>query len=283
MLRRLAALLSLALMIGCSPAFLRPTSDSDTKTSLSGISTSELTAALRRAEQELRSIDALGKVRVSTPENRLRASQVVMAQAPDAFRIEVLAPFGISYAVATDGKTLAALSTQENIVFRGSPDEQTIAAVIGIALAPRDMTSLLLGRPPVRSQTLASLWTSNRPAGDDPARAESPAVFLHAADGKDTSVVIGFARMGNRKDRKIVPVSFQRIARNGQQLLRATFEDFALIDGVLVPQRIRMHTASTDAVIEYTEVKANQPLPVGTFQIATPPGTPERALQPAPR
>ncbi|MDG1401192.1 MAG: hypothetical protein P8R45_10660, partial [Candidatus Binatia bacterium] len=115
--------------------------------SFSGIATSDLIEALRVAEKDLRSIDALGKVRIATPENRLRASQVVMARAPDAFRIEVLAPFGISYAVATDGETLAALSTQENILFRGPPDEQTIAEVIGIALSPRDMTSLLLGRP----------------------------------------------------------------------------------------------------------------------------------------
>lgn len=281
--RRLALIFPLICALGCSAASIRPTTDSGVAGSFSGIATSDLIEALRVAEKDLRSIDALGKVRIATPENRLRASQVVMARAPDAFRIEVLAPFGISYAVATDGETLAALSTQENILFRGPPDEQTIAEVIGIALSPRDMTSLLLGRPPVRAETLASSWTSNRPLGDAPPGADSPLVFLHAADGANTSIVIGFTRMSLRREPKIVPVSFQRIARNGQQLLRATFEDFTEVDKALIPQRIRIHAAATDAVIEYSEVQANKLLPRATFLIPTPPGATEESLRPSPR
>ena len=275
-LRRLALLVPLLFVIGCAPTVIRPALEAGN--GLPTTSTRELTQALQTAEKNLRSIDALGKVRISTTENRMRASQVVMAQSPDTFRIEVLGPFGVSYAVASDGKTLAALSTQENVIFRGRPDANTIAEVIGIALAPKDMTSLLLGRPPVQAQALKSLWISNRPASDVATLPESPLYFLHAADGQDTSVVIGFARLIVRKKVRIVPVSFQRIARNGQQLLKASFEAWTMIDGLPLSHRIRIHTAATEAVIEYTEIIPNKALLPGTFRIMTPEGTAERAL-----
>ena len=142
--QRLALVFSLVCIFGCSSIMVRPSPEG--RPDLQGIPANDLIAALRASQADLRSLDALGKIRVSTPENRLRASQVVLVQSPDAFRIEVLAPFGISYVIAADGEALTTLSTQDNVLYRGRPDQQTIAEVIGIALAPRDMTSLLLGR-----------------------------------------------------------------------------------------------------------------------------------------
>jgi len=275
---RLALVFSLVCIFGCSPVMVRPSPEG--RPDLQGIPASDLIAALRVSQADLRSLDALGKISVSTPENRLRASQVVLVQAPDAFRIEVLAPFGISYVVAADGESLATLSTQDNVLYRGRPDQQTIAEVIGIALAPRDMTSLLLGRPPVKADELASLWTSNPPANDTPAKTGAPAVFLHAGDGEDASVVIGFTKLQADRHEQIIPVSFQRIARNGQKLLQARFEDFLLVEEVLVPRRIRLQTLSTDAVVEYRELTPNKLMPPSMFQIATPPGTREIQLLP---
>ncbi len=277
--QRLALVFSLICIFGCSPVMVRPSPEG--RPDLQGIPASDLIEALRVSQADLRSLDALGKISVSTSENRLRASQVVLVQAPDAFRIEVLAPFGISYVVAADGEALATLSTQDNVLYRGRPDQQTIAEVIGIALAPRDMTSLLLGRPPVEADELASLWTSNPPANDAPIKTDAPAVFLHAGDSADASVVIGFAKLQADRYEQIVPVSFQRIARNGQSLLQAGFEDFVLVEDVLVPRRIRLQTLSTDAIVEYRELTPNKLMPASMFQIATPPGTREIRLLPA--
>ncbi len=75
-------------------------------------------------------------------------------------------------------------------------------------------------------------------------------------------------------------VSFQRIARNGQKLLQARFEDFLLVEEVLVPRRIRLQTLSTNAVVEYRELTPNKLMPPSMFQIATPPGTREIQLLP---
>ena len=280
-MQRLVLLLSLIGILGCSPTIIQSTPGKNP--TLRGIAASDLIGALQINEDNLKSIDALGKISVATPDNRLRASQVVLAQSPNAFRIEVLAPFGISYAIATNGETLAALSTQEDVVYRGRPDPQTIADMIGIALSPRDMASLLLGRPPVEARKLASLWTSNPPKSDTPRRADTPAVFLHAADGADNSIVIGFAPLRTSRHEQIVPISFQRIARNGQSLLQASFEDFSFFGKILIPRRIRLSTTATEAVIEYTEINANKLLAAGVFQIETPPGTREILLDPAGR
>jgi hypothetical protein len=277
--QKLALVFSLVCIFGCSPIMVQPSPEGSPD--LQGIPATDLIGALRVSQADLRSLDALGKISVSTPENRLRASQVVLVQAPDSFRIEVLAPFGISYVVATDGEALATLSTQDNVLYRGRPDQQTIAEVIGIALAPRDMASLLLGRPPVEADELASLWKSNPPANDAPAKVGAPAVFLHAGDSEDASVVIGFTKLRADRYEQIVPVSFQRIARNGQKLLQASFEDFVRVDEVLVPRRIRLQTLSTSAVVEYRELTPNKRMPASMFQIATPPGTREISLLPA--
>jgi len=277
--QRLALVFSLVCIFGCSSTMVQPSPES--RRDLQGIPANDLIAALRASQADLRSLDALGKISVSTPENRLRASQVVLVQSPDAFRIEVLAPFGISYVIAADGEALTTLSTQDNVLYRGRPDQQTIAEVIGIGLAPRDMTSLLLGRPPAKADELASLWTSNRPASDASANTDAPVVFLHAGDSEDASVVIGFTKLHADRYEKVVPVSFQRIARNGQKLLQASFEDFVLVEDVLVPRRIRLQTLSTNAVIEYSELAPNKLMPASMFQIATPPGAREISLSPA--
>ncbi|MFP6664835.1 MAG: hypothetical protein VCC00_11580 [Deltaproteobacteria bacterium] len=271
--QKLPLLLALILLGGCAVQIARPTAPEGP--SLATASATELLGVLRGRESALRSLDALGKIRVEAPQGgRFRASQVVMAMAPAAFRIEVLAPFGISYVVASDGQQLATLATQENSVHRGPATALSIQLTTGVAADGEEITALLLGRPPVAADALRSTWTS-RPSGR--AKAGAAEVFLHAADGA-SSVVIGFARVVVERSLVAVPVSFQRIARNGERLLKASFKDFAGKKGVLIPRRIHIEAAGSSARIEYRDFEPNKPLPASAFLLATPPGMQEFAL-----
>lgn len=259
---------------GCATQIARPALPAGP--SLATASAGELLGVLRGRESALRSLDALGKIHVAAgPQgNRFRASQVVMAMAPAAFRIEVLAPFGISYVVASDGQELAALATQENSVHRGPATALSIESTTGVAADGEEITALLLGRPPVAADRLRSPWTSH-PTGQ--AAAGAPEVFLHAADG-ETSVVIGFARVVIERGLVAVPVNFQRIARNGNRLLKASFEDFVGRKGVMIPRRIRIEAGGSSAEIDYRDFEPNKPMPASAFRLATPPGMQESAL-----
>ncbi|MEO2168818.1 MAG: hypothetical protein ABGY42_12020 [bacterium] len=272
-LRRLPVLFALALLGGCAAQTTR--SAAPDGPSLASASAPELLGILRGRESALRSLDALGKIRVEAPQGtRFRASQVVMAMAPAAFRIEVLAPFGISYVVASDGQELAALATQENSVHRGPATALSIQRTTGVAANGEEITALLLGRPPVTADQLRSPWTS-RPSGR--AGAGAVEVFLHAAVG-NSSVVIGFARVAIERMLVAVPVSFQRIARNGDRLLKASFEDFTGKKGVLIPRHILIEGGGSSAEIDYRDFEPNKPLPASAFRLATPPGMQEVAL-----
>lgn len=234
---------------------------------MTAASATDLLKILEGRERALRSLDALGRIRVEgeAVEGKLRASQVVLVEAPDSFRIEVIAPFGISYVVASDGSTLAVAAPHENFHHASRVDADAIADAIGVRADAQTMAALLLGRPPVRAASLRSLWTSRDAQG--PGRRGDPEVFLHAADG-DHSVVIGFAQVTISGQRVSVPVSFQRIARDGTRLLSADFGDFAGTRGILVPQQIVLRAAGNRAEIRYREFEPNKALQPDTFRIA---------------
>lgn len=230
-------------------------------------SADSLLAILAGRERALHSLDALGTIRVEgeSIQRKMRASQVVLVQAPDSFRIEVLAPFGVSYAVTSDGQKLTAAAPHENFRQTSGVDAASIAAATGVHADAGTVTALLLGRPPVQADELRSLWTSRHATEQN--RPGEPEVFLHAAAGEH-SVVIGFAQVAIGGQRVSVPVTFQRIARDGTRLLSAEFSDFAGSKGVLVPKRIEVLASGNRAEIHYREFDPNRALASDAFAIA---------------
>jgi len=103
---------------------------------------------------------------------------------PSSFRLEALSPFGVTYAVASDGHELAILIPSERAVYRGQATAPTIGVATGVAASATEVAAVLLGLPPVPKLSLGSAWVSTgakpaSPTGDLPGEIE-PTILLHA-------------------------------------------------------------------------------------------------------
>lgn len=244
--------------------------------------------AARRAA--LRSLSGTGKLQVSVDEwrngetvrDRLRASQAIIVETPASFRLEALSPFGVTYAVASDGQQLAILIPGERTVYRGQASAPTLGMATGVAASSAEVAEVLLGLPPVPTLSLGSAWVSSgREAGlatgEIPGEIE-PTVLLHAYSNEapGDTFVVGFARLPGADD--VVAVFFERISAEGEKLLEARFGNFRRIGNVPLATSITVRTPKAEAILQYGDVTLNPGVDRSRFSLATPPGMREAPL-----
>ena len=79
-------------------------------------------------------------------DQRLRGRALAGFQAPDAMRLEGLAPFGPpGFILASRGKDAILLLPRDERVLRDAPPEEILGALTGVALAPADLQAILTG------------------------------------------------------------------------------------------------------------------------------------------
>jgi hypothetical protein len=241
---------------------------------------------LAQRRTAVKSLRATGKLDVTVDQpqggeihrDRLRASQAILVRSPASFRLEALSPFGVSYAVASDGRELAVLIPNEGSLYRGPATARTIGAATGVAATPAEATELLLGSPAAPPLALDQAWLS---VGELTAPLESmeeaesiaPEVILHAParDDPHEIVVVGFSRTGGTP-RAWLPVLFERITTDGQLEVRARFGAFRPTPAGLVATRIEIEVGGAKAVLRYGDLVVNPDLDPAKFAIATPAG-----------
>jgi hypothetical protein len=257
-------------------------------------------ASRRGAVQSLR---ATGKLQVTVDarqgeqirRNRFRASQAILVNEPASFRLEALSPFGVTYAVASDGRDIAVLIPSESLVYRGPAALDTVAAATGVVATPADVADLLLGRPPMPPLDLDRAWISRpgvataggataggAPPGDAGDGPVPPAVLLHATaeDDPDDLVVVGFAPVDGSPGP--VPVLYERITGSGQLVLRARFGGFRPSPAGPFATRVEIQASDSEAVLTYGDFEVNPSLAAAGFSIATPSGARELRLDAVP-
>jgi len=285
-----AIVLLAAFAAGC--AATRPGSADLAAVSLDGASPETLGQVIDARRSEVRGLSGTGKLQVSLDElrngetvrERLRASQAVLVESPSSFRLEALSPFGVTYAVASDGEGLAILIPGERTIYRGEATAPTIGMATGVAASAAEVTEVLLGLPPVPRLSLGGAWVSSgREAGlamgDVPGEIE-PTVLLHAysADAPGDTFVVGFARLPGAGT--VVAVLYERISAEGDKLLEARFANFRQIGEVQFATSIRVRTPKAEAIMQYADVTLNPSVERGRFTLATPSGMREAPLLP---
>jgi len=173
-LRALAcALLAVAVASGCSASRLGGTDLVGGK-ALDEASAQALGQVIESRKAELHGLSGTGKLQVSVDEwrngetvrDRLRASQAILVATPSSFRLEALSPFGVTYAVASDGHELAILIRASVRCTAVRPTAPTIGVATGVAASATEVAAVLLGLPPVPKLSLGSAWVSTgREAG----------------------------------------------------------------------------------------------------------------------
>lgn len=243
-----------------------------------------LEAIAARRREAFRGLRATGKLQITVEaargddvrRRRLSASQAMLVRAPDCFRLEALTPFGVGYAVATDGTGIAALAPSERMLWRGEADVRTVAAATGVVATPSEVVALLLGVAPVPPLDLVHAWVSRTAdaAGepDDP----EPEVLLHASvrDHPDDLVVVGFAHPAAAAG-EAVPVLYERSTIAGDLILRARFGAFAPSPAGAFATRVEITARASEAVLRYSTFEVNPPLESPPFSIPTPAGVRE--------
>lgn len=286
----LRALAMLALLAGC--AAVRPDGARLRSNTLDEATPQALGQVIDARRAALRGLSGTGKLQVSVDEwrngetvrDRLRASQAIVVERPASFRLEALSPFGVTYAVASDGMQLSILIPGERTIYRGTASAPTLGMATGVAASSAEVAEVLLGLSPVPALSLRNAWVSRgREAGlatgDVPGEIE-PTVLLHAysdAAPGDT-FVIGFAPLAGQD--AVAVVLFERISADGEKLLEARFGNFRTIAGVPFASAVTVRTAKAEAILQYADVTLNPTLDRGRFHLPTPAGMREAPLLP---
>jgi hypothetical protein len=249
-----------------------------------------LLARLDERRDAIHSLRATAKLEASLDDpdrtarpQRLRASQAVLARTPAAFRLEALSPFGVSYAVACDGRDLAIFVPSERLLYRGSANPASIGRATDVAVSAPDVVSLLLGLPPLSGIDRSTAWVSlagPAPAGEGSARKAdevAPQAYLHAARDGGETVVIGFAALPLAGE-ALVPVSYERISAQGTRELRAGFADFAAQGSAHFATVVSVDTSDARLRIRYTDFELNPVIDDARFALTTPRGVREEPL-----
>jgi hypothetical protein len=285
-----AALLALSLLAGC--AAVRPGGANLGSKALDEATPQALGRVIDARRDALRGLSGTGKLQVSVDEwrngetvrDRLRASQAIVVERPASFRLEALSPFGVTYAVASDGTQLAILIPGERTIYRGAASAPTLGMATGVAASSAEVAEVLLGLPPVPELSLRNAWVSRgREAGlatgDVPGELE-PTVLLHAYSNEapGDTFVVGFAPLPDRDAAAIV--FFERITAQGEKLLEARFGNFRTIGEVPFASAVTVRTPKAEAILQYGDVTLNPAVDRSRFSLPTPSGMREAPLLP---
>jgi hypothetical protein len=104
------------------------------------------------------------RISLDGPTLRARTPVLLAFRRPDALRIEVPGPAGPRLVAVASGDKLWAVFPGERAFFSGRATEADIEALLGVALEPREVMDLLVGRPAPRLRAYEALWRGPLPA-----------------------------------------------------------------------------------------------------------------------
>lgn len=118
---------------------------------IEGRDTSEILEKISLYEGAIKSIKALAKVKIRTPENKISYTQVTIAKRPDLLRLEALNPFGKTVGfISSDGNTIYIISPSERATY-DSNNEFDLAYIypgLNLKITSYNLVNLILGRLP---------------------------------------------------------------------------------------------------------------------------------------
>ncbi|MCF8031521.1 MAG: DUF4292 domain-containing protein [Desulfarculaceae bacterium] len=105
---------------------------------------------LENRRMAVKSFSMSGEIEVKAPQGELHGDHVIIGQAPDRLRAEVLGPFGQPLLrVVVDGRKLSVLSFRENRAYVGAATRENLARFLGLNLSPSEIFAVLIGAPPL--------------------------------------------------------------------------------------------------------------------------------------
>lgn len=212
-------------------------------------------AARREAVRALR---AWARLSWTSPAESRSARQLLVAERPDRLRLEVFSPFGAVFVLASAGGRLAAYDRQEAVVYRGAATAENLQRYTQVDLPVARAVELLLATPPLD----ATAPTTVAADGD------TLVVRQRTPDGGTR--ITWYAAAGE-------PLRYEERNTAEAVQLRASYEDWALVEGVRLPQRVQFElpASSQRIAITLSDIEVNPPLAGTVFALQTPSGSRE--------
>lgn len=185
-----------------------------------------------------------------------KSSQMIVVQAPDRVRIDVMSPFGPSYTVAAYGDQLRAYDRGEKILYVGSTTPENLRKYTRVPLKIPVLAMLIRGLPPMI------------PGTDRGHVSAGPSSWLWDAS------VEGGAKLHVELDRdQLRPLRASLTAVSPSDSLFVEFEDYRDVSGVDVPHRIRARLGDGGVVeLDYSRIWRAIQLTATAFHIDPPSG-----------
>jgi len=191
-----------------------------------------------------------------SPEQSFKSTQVVVVRAPSSTRIDVMNPFGVSYTVATDGRTLSAYDRRQSVFYEGHAQSDSFRHFIGIALGPSELASVLRGLPPNLGE---QRWLSVS------ATEGGWLLRRRLATGGILELVV--------QTGSLVPLSVKISADRYRRDVEIRYDDYREVTGIFVPHRIEVtFKDKTHLELTYKSIQRDVALADEAFRIEHPPG-----------
>lgn len=265
--RAFAIVVGTLLLVGCGrpPRPTYPIEDPDRAL--------RLLTSMRRT---LFGLQAEARVEQRGSEGRIRGTVLLMVVSPASVRFDVLTQFGPAATLTSDGETFELLDQREGTFLEGPACPSNIARFLGVALAPADVTRLLLGDAPVFESATKEIEVIRG----------GYVVTIYGEDSvQEVEIHI------RRGDEDAPPeAQYLRLARTeifdaeGRSRVRAVFEDHRVVPdpedeagrGVAIPFRVRFDdfVHDTTTTVRMKEVELDVEVPEDAFTQARPAGMP---------
>jgi outer membrane biogenesis lipoprotein LolB len=175
---------------------------------------SERRAALSRFRGQAR-------LKYRSADEKGRVSQMIAVEEPNRIRIDFMSPFGPTYTVAANGRTLVAYDRGEKILYRGEPSVQNIFSYTRVSASIELLASLIRGLPPEVERL-----------GQATVREEEDGWHWVAALRGGGLLTVIFQKG------TLLPLSASIVGSKAMGELTARFSDYEDVEGISAPHRI---------------------------------------------
>ncbi len=208
--------------------------------------TRELVQILAQRIDRFRSLRSLARVNYWKTEERGSIQGAFLVRRPDRLRMEAFSLLGAILVLTVDGDEVVGFYPREGTLYRGRASKKNLTRYIQIPLELRDLTSLLMGVPPV---AIEGPW-------------ESEDLRIQQPLSRGGSEVVTFdPAMG-------IPIGWERVGSDGEVELSAVFSDFISTPVGPFPLRISLEFYGSQEErfeIRYQEPEVNVALSASLF------------------
>ncbi len=209
------------------------------------LGTEELVRGLAKRLDQVRSLRSLSFVNYRSKDERGGFRGALLVDRPDRLRLETLSPLGAVLVLTANGDEVVAFLPRKRILYRGSSTKRNLFRFTQIPLDLTELTSLLLGLPPVK---VGGPW-----------KGENHAIYRRLPAGGSEWIDFDPA-MG-------IPVRWDRLDSDGNTEFSAVFSDFVPTTVGFFPLKISFEFAAEGKSwkIRYREPEVNVQIPVPLF------------------